>query len=105
MCTCTFLKSSHWHRTNRATYIGSGSTKLAVSFAWHGIGRGSALSPSAATGKISIAGTTCTTNGTCSALRFELGSDWMKLFTLKNAAADLSTMKRQQYEKLWHSSI
>ncbi len=42
--------------------------------------------------------TSCNQNGTCTASSFEIAEDWIKLFLLRNASADLSTMARKQFD-------
>lgn len=63
------------------------------------------MTPSAATGGQAIAATTCATNGSCTGGGFELSTDWIKLFILKNASADISNLTRQEYEKLFHANV
>lgn len=48
---------------------------------------------------------TCNKNGTCTSAGFQLSTDWMKLFLLKNASADLSNLTRAHYDRLFHAFI
>ncbi|KAG9229201.1 feruloyl esteras-like protein B precursor [Amylocarpus encephaloides] len=47
----------------------------------------------------------CSSNGTCSRQPLELSEDWIKLFVLKNASADLSTMTHEQFDRVAHASF
>jgi hypothetical protein len=49
---------------------------------------------------LGIIPTSCSSNGTCTASSVEIADDWLKLFLLKNASTDLSTMTREQFDRL-----
>jgi hypothetical protein len=52
-----------------------------------------------------IVPTTCTANGTCTGGSFELAQDWIKLFILKNANADISNMTHEESDRIAHDSV
>lgn len=78
-------------------------------FLWHGLEKGAVLvaDPSAGVGKsvaaVSLAATTCSTNGTCTAVAPYIFSDWIQYFIMKNASADLTTMTHEQYDDLFRA--
>ena len=53
----------------------------------------------------SIAGTTCSSNGTCTRTSFELVEDWVKLFLLKNASADISNISHEEFDRIAHAAV
>ncbi|RDW75520.1 carboxylic ester hydrolase-10 [Coleophoma cylindrospora] len=83
----------------------TGGQKVDNTSLWFGMGKDTPLTASVATGGSSVAATTCASNGTCSSAGFEIASDWIKLFSLRNASADLSTMTREEYLQLWSDSL
>lgn len=69
---------------------------------WYGASKDSTLT---ATTSPAILGTVCSENGTCSRSEFSLADDWIRLFVLKNNSADLTTMTRAGYERIFHDSV
>jgi hypothetical protein len=79
--------------------LGTGAHKIDNSSLWYDVEKGSSLT------KYGIAATTCTTNGACTSAGLKLSVDWMKLFLLRNASADLSDLGREEYERFSHDAI
>lgn len=68
-------------------------------FLWYGFNPSSPLSPG-------IAGTTCTNGNTnCTGSPFQISSDWISLFVLKNASYPLQNLTRKEYTRIFHDSV
>ncbi|KAH9212903.1 Tannase/feruloyl esterase [Leptodontidium sp. 2 PMI_412] len=74
----------------------TGPRKGDGSFLWYGLTYDAPLS--------ALAGTTCSSNGSCSASPFAIGSEWIRLFVLKDPSLNLSTITQQPFEDIFSSS-
>ena len=64
---------------------------------WFGVNKDASVTQSSI--NLGIIPTSCNSNGTCTASSFEIAVDWLKLFLLKNASADLSTMNHAEFDR------
>ncbi|KAH8586553.1 putative feruloyl esterase [Bisporella sp. PMI_857] len=78
----------------------SGARDSSNSSLWYGMNQDAVL-----TSDLALAGTSCTTNGTCTRTQFSISEDWIKLFLLKNRTANLSTMTHADFEHIFHASV
>jgi hypothetical protein len=65
---------------------------------WFGVNKDASVTQSSI--NLGIIPTSCNSNGTCNATSFEIADDWLKLFLLKNASADLSIMNHEEFDRL-----
>ncbi|KAI9642624.1 hypothetical protein NHQ30_009429 [Ciborinia camelliae] len=76
-----------------------GPTSDGGKFLWYGFNPSSPLS----TG---LASTTCTEgNKNCTGAPFQVCSDWINLFVIKNASYPLQNITHKEYTRIFHSSI
>lgn len=52
-----------------------------------------------------LANTSCDANGKCVPVPFQIPEDWIKLFILKNATVDLTSMTIAEYAQIFHKSV
>lgn len=77
-----------------ATWKGARSAN--GSFLWYGLLYDAPLT--------ALAGTTCGPAGNCTGTPFSIASDWIRLFIKKNAAFNLTSLTRKQYDSVFHAS-
>lgn len=65
---------------------------------WFGVNKDASVTQSSI--NLGIIPTSCNRNGSCTASPFEIADDWLKLFLLKNASADLGIMNHEEFDRL-----
>ncbi|WYZ33911.1 hypothetical protein EsH8_I_000187 [Colletotrichum jinshuiense] len=82
-----------------------GPKKADNSSMWFGFPKGTVLSSTDTTSGGTVALTTCTDEGTCSASPLELLTGWITKFVAKDDKFDATKLTRQEFETLFHASI
>ncbi|KAL5313937.1 hypothetical protein ACEPPN_018361 [Leptodophora sp. 'Broadleaf-Isolate-01'] len=67
---------------------------------WFGLPKGAMVTGTPT--DMAIMATTCSSNGTCVATDLEIGSDWIKLFLLRDSSFNMSSLTNADFESLVH---
>lgn len=88
------LTSEHAEIVNA---VWQGSTSVEGKFQWYGMTKDASLA--------AYVYTTCDTVDNCNTTSYPIVEDWLKVFVAKSTSLDLSSLSREDYDRLYRASV